>query len=327
LARQAKDLTTNQEELERLKAYARVVALDTHRDKFDPDTHHEDSAREDEFIATSKATHEARIRAEFKQRDLEAIEQRNPEYRRQDPRANAHLVLALVLTTLAFATTLAPSSHDPFFFKIAGDRLRWALYIGTSATIAAGVVALSYIFAWSAARKGSHSVLGSLGGVIVFVGFGCLRLASAASMAEILFAVALTLTEIGVLVLLHAAIIELGHQYCEWMTARAVVETARVAAERAKNNVAELERKSNAFIDYVEDRTLRNIEMSRLTSTFQDALIAGYTAGIESNKGYLRGSGDGHDHLTHAARNRHGDSQIGCCAFDTVARSNKDGTS
>src|SRR5438093_10475315 len=80
--------------------------------------------------------------------------------------------------------------------------------------------------------------------------------------------------------------------YVEWTEnqsaysqATAELEAARAEQERRENRLAQLNEKISSHINYVEDLSLRNINLQHLIEISVRAVLDGYNKGLALNKG------------------------------------------
>src|SRR5438093_5966001 len=84
-------------------------------------------------------------------------------------------------------------------------------------------------------------------------------------------------------------------RYVEWTEnqsaynqATAELEAARAEQERRQNRLAQINEKISSHINYVEDLSLRNINLPHLIATATHTTLDGYNKGLALNKGRLR---------------------------------------
>jgi hypothetical protein len=215
------------------------------------------------------------------------------------------MTAAVVVIIIATAPTL----HDFIFITMESDELNWL-----ASAVSAGF--LGVFITWGilghTATAGKRTVAnwgGLIAGIVVGLGLGLLRLAHAEGWGEILFALALTIVDLGIVLLLEftasskrAAQQEYETENAASTTAKAKLDMARAKLTRCKEQIAKLVASIDKHIEYVELRSVRRYNIEDIKAAAIKSARNGYQAGIAENRGRVRGAKEKwYEHKNNAA--------------------------
>jgi len=274
-----------------LEDHARAMARETYRDRFDPDKHAHDRIRQNDFesdVAERNEAQQGESHARANLREAESRLARAPKAG-EKPTANHWLVAAFII---AITITVAPTFHDFVFHTLADDLLAWF-----GSLVSAGFVAAMLTLAILSGRRTAWTWVGVVAGVILGLGLGAVRLSSAESPADELFAIGLTIVEIAAVLLLEWLASGLRNSENLWIPlhaseseALATRDAAAADLARWKTLLQEINQRVGRHIAYVEDRFNRNSQLPQLEADAITAVLDGYNAGVTENIGRLRGA-------------------------------------
>lgn len=288
------------EDLSALEEHAKAMACDAYRDKYDPAANPNDRLREDRFLHASKRR---LVVAEAIEHAQVAFAQREDDLS-QVPSATSKPEVAIILAfgaVLILALTVAPTLRDFLFDSLEDEVLAWTASFGAAlgfglflAWVTLGSAGAADLSETTGEKSGRNKVL--IGGAVVTVGLGVWRLSAAEAWSDYATAAALTALELGVILLLDWFASEHRKHLAAWQRrhdTRAAGEAAVAAIasdlKRRENELAKLEAEIEAHIEYVEDRTLRNLSIDELIKAATTAVRDGYNGGIAANRGRTRG--------------------------------------
>jgi hypothetical protein len=279
------------EDISSLEDHARSIARDTNWEPFDPAENVHDRMHQAEYERLLELRDEiekgvAHAAANVHESEMALA---NTPKAGAKPQANSWLAAAFIV---AITVTVAPTLHDFLFFGIPDDLLAW---FGSS--ICAACVASMLTLAILSGRRTRWEWVGVAAGIVLGLGLGALRLSSAAGLAEVLFALGLTVVEISAVLLLEWLASGLRVREDEWHAVKRAEDKA-VALRDAEladlqHRQARVKEVSDAIghkIAYVEDRSHRNLHLPELEAVAVKAVLDGYNAGIAENVGRLRGA-------------------------------------
>jgi hypothetical protein len=278
------------EDIRALEDHARAIARDTYRDRYDPSQNVHDAMHEAEYKKLLLQRDEAEKGEQHsiaKLRDAEDNLAKTPKAGPK-PTINPKEVVAFIV---AITITVAPTLHDSVFQTLGDDLLIWFAASFSGACIAA-------MLTWSilGGRRSPWRWIGVAAGVILGLGLGAIRLASAQGLGEIAFAIGLTIMEIAIILLLESEACGLRTAEVAWVTindgevkAIVLLDTAHADLKRWQCRLKELNDAIAEKIAFVEDRHNRNIHITELEVLAVKAVLDGYNAGTSENIGRVRG--------------------------------------
>jgi predicted lipid-binding transport protein (Tim44 family) len=139
---------------------------------------------------------------------------------------------------------------------------------------------------------------GLVAGIVVGLGLGLLRLAHSEGWGEILFALALTVVDIGIVLMLEVTASSsrvAQHDYeeekADSTTAVARLDMARAKLARCQARIVMLAGSLDKHIEYVELRAIRRYNIEDIKAAAIKAAVNGYHTGVAENIGRVRGAG------------------------------------
>ena len=279
-------------DLTALQEHAAAMAQETRRDLYDPTNKHQDRLRDNEYQKSMADRAEAELALKYSAADVREREQAVaglPVAER--PQASFWLMLALVV---GIGATIAPTLHDFLFASVEDSVIGWLLAV-TSAGFLAGVIVTAILGSIDATgRRTKANMVGLIAGIIISAGLGLLRLASATDAGEVVLALAITLVEIGLIVITEWVAAGLRHHFVEWREQHTAHGQAMAAVEAAKSEHQRRQERSDGLNDniakhirHVEERDLRNVNLNELIASAVKAVTDGYNQGIAMNVGYV----------------------------------------
>src|SRR5437867_2422068 len=253
------------EDVRALEEHARSIARDTYREKFDPASNAHDRMHEAEYERLLELRDEIEKGVAHAQANVHdaarALAMTTKAGLR--PETSGWLAAAFIV---AITVTIAPTLHDFLFFGIPDDLLAW---FGSS--ICAVFVASMLTLAILSGRRTQWTWVGVAAGITLGLGLGALRLSSAQGLAEVLFALGLTVVEVSAVLLLEWIASGLRTREGEWHVIKlaedkaAAVRDAELAdLERRQGRLQEANDAISRKVAYVEDRTHRNVHLPEL---------------------------------------------------------------
>jgi hypothetical protein len=279
------------EDIRSLEEHARSIAHDTYREKFDPVNNPHDRMHQDEYERLLDQRDEIEKGVAHATANVHDAERTlaNTARAGMKPQANGWLAASF---TVAITVTIAPTLHDFIFFGVPDDLLAW---FGSS--ICAAFVAAMLTLAILSGRRSRWEWVGVAAGIVLGLGLGALRLSSAQGLAEVLFALGLTVVEVSAVLLLEWLASGLRAREEEWRILK-MAEDKAIAFRDAE--LADLGRRQKALqevsdgvrqkIAQVEDRAHRNLHLPELEAVAVKSVLDGYNSGIAENLGRLRGA-------------------------------------
>lgn len=294
-AKSRRDVDPNENDLRALEEHAEAMAREAYREPFDPVKNEEHKLREVENQKLTQARPEAELVVNYAEADVAKLEEDMSKAQSNMKSPTTPQVL-MISAVAGLALTIAPTLHDYVFITMKDDVLNWAISLLCS-TIYGVFITWGLLDTDDAGgRRTIRNWLGLAGGITIPVGLGILRAANAVGAQEILFAVALTIIEIGIVVVLESRSSTLRVAYQEWAGQQAVLkdittrlEAARAHLARGKQNLARISDAIAMHIRLVEELAVRNFNIERITADAIKAVRDGYFEGLAKNRGYLRG--------------------------------------
>jgi hypothetical protein len=291
----SRDVEPQEHDLRSLEEHAEAMANEAYREPYDPDKNEEHKLREAEYQSLKGAQPEAELAVSFAEADVAKLEDEISQAK-SNMRPPIKPQVLMVSAVAGLALTIAPTLHDYVFITMKDYVLNWAISL-LSASIYGVFITWGLLDSDDeGGRRTARNWLGLAGGIGVPVGLGILRSANAVGGAEILFAVALTIVEIGIVLLLESRALTLRTAYQEWATQQAVLknitvrlDAARTHLARCKEKLDEISKAIATHIRLVEELAVRNFNIEKIKADAIKAVRDGYFEGLAINRGYLRG--------------------------------------
>lgn len=291
----SRDVEPKEHDLRGLEEHAEAMANEAYREPYDPEKNEEHKLREAEYQALKGTQPEAELAVSFAEADVAKLEDEMSQAK-SNMRPPTKPQVLMVSAVAGLALTIAPTLHDYVFITMKDDVSNWAISL-LSAMIYGVFITWGLLDSDDeGGRRTVRNWLGLAGGIGVPVGLGILRSANAVGAAEILFAVALTIVEIGIVLLLESRAVTLRVAYQEWAAQQAVLrditirlEAARMNLDRCKEKLEDINKAITNHIRLVEELSVRNFNIEKIKADAIKAVRDGYFEGLAINRGYLRG--------------------------------------
>jgi len=294
-ARARRDVEPNSDDLQALEDHAEAMAKEAYREPYDPVNNQEHKLREAENEKSKKARPEAELVRDYAAADVVKLEEEMAQVQSNMKAPTTPQVL-MISAVAGLALTIAPTLHDYVFITMKDDVLNWAISVFSSAIYGVFITWGLLEADDPGGRRTIRNWLALVGGTAIPVGLGILRVANAIGTAEVLFALALTIIEIGIVVVLEARSVTLRNTYQEWAVQQAKLnnirtrlDAARAHLDRSKQELARIAQAIDSHIRLVEELSVRNFNIERITGDAIKAVRDGYFEGLAKNRGYLRG--------------------------------------
>jgi len=288
------DTEQRPEVIDELTRYAEATGVSFFLPAFDDSHYESDRIRSAECLKTMKD----RERLEEAERcALADVKDRENKLARLQPGVEKPGPPCLLMFAAGFflSLTVAPTLHDFIFISLPDDFSNWFASIA-SATVVAVVIVVGILSDLASLRR-IHSTKGFIAVVVISVGLAVLRLSQASGVGEILFTAALTIIEIGLIVLLEWRATALRVAFDEWLVrngeiliARAQFEVARSGLANLRERLREADESIASHIRYVEDRLFRHSTIDNIVKATVHSAISGYAAGTSANRGRSLGT-------------------------------------
>lgn len=293
-AKLSRDTKPNPDDLSSLEEHAEAMAEEAYREAYDPSKHADHKLREAEYQKLQNDREESELTTGYAMAEVTDLE--NEMSKAQSNMLPPTKPQVLMISAVAgLALTIAPTLHDYIFITMTDDITNWAVSL-LSATIYGVFITWGLLDSDDVrGRRSARNWLGLVGGIGVPIGLGLLRIANAADMAEIVFAIALTVVEVGIVILLESRSATLRVAYQEWAAQQAVskdiatrLEASRAKLARRKQALGEINNAINVHINLVAELAVRNFNIDKIKADAVRAIRDGYFDGIAYNRGLTR---------------------------------------
>jgi hypothetical protein len=283
-------LKAREADLSSLRELAHAMASETRRELYNPTTKEQHRLRESEYQKLLVDRVDAEDAVNFSAAEVRAKEEQLAAIPAPEkPAPSMPLVWALVA---GVAGTIVSTIHDFLFVTVDDVVLAW-LFALACAVFLAGVIVWSILGSISATgRRTTANWAGLIAGFIISAGLGLLRWSGASEDEEKILAIALTVLEVGLIVIAEWVASGLRDHFREWIPQQAAYDKAKgalAAAQdelgRRQDRLAQINNAVKAHIEYVEDLDLRNVNLNELVSAAVKAVIDGYNEGLAINRG------------------------------------------
>lgn len=288
------DIKPNQDDLRALQEHAEAMAEEAYREAYDPNRHEDHKLREAEYQKLQNDREEAELTSGYALAEVSKLESEMAKAQSNMLPPTKPQVL-MISAVAGLALTIAPTLHDYVFITMTDDITNWAVSL-LSAAIYGVFITWGLLDSDDVrGRRSARNWLGLVGGIGVPVGLGLLRVANASDTAEVVFAIALTVVEVGIVILLESRSATLRLAYQEWAVQQAGVkdiatrlEAARAKLARRKQALAEINNAINEHINLVAELAVRNFNIDKIKADAIGAVRDGYFDGIAYNRGLTR---------------------------------------
>jgi len=301
-------LKPNDNHITALTEMAETAAQEAYREEYDAGKFRQDALRDERYEKNKADLEEVEIAEKYAAAE---VAEREEEVAEKQPTKSAPLRPTVVMTAAVVVIIIAtaPTLHDFIFITMESDEFNWL-----ASVVSAGF--LGVFITWGilgdTATVGTRTVAnwsGLIAGIVVGLGLGLLRTAHADGSGEILFALALTIVDLGIVLLLEftagskrAAQQEYEAENATSTMAKAKLDMARAKLTRCQEHVTKLVASINKHIEYVELRSIRRHNIEDIKAAAIKSALNGYQAGVAENRGRVRGAKEKwHEHKDHAA--------------------------
>ena len=289
------DIEPREYEIAALTAHAEAMANEAYRESYDPQKHEDHKLRESEYKKLQEDRAEAELTSNHAAAEVSDLEEEMAKAR-SEMKAPVMPQVLMLSAVAGLTLTIAPTLHDYVFITIKDDILNWALSLVSAMTYGIFITWGLLDTDDATGRRTVRNWLGLVGGIGVPVGLGMLRVANATGGAELVFALALTTIEIGIVLLLEARAKTLRVAYQEWAAQQAVLKDIASRLESARTNFARRTRMLkdatdaiSAHIRLVEELAVRNFNIEKIKADAVMSVKDGYYSGLAVNRGRTRG--------------------------------------
>lgn len=292
---QSGDTEPNDADLQSLSEQAGASAREVAQENYDPKKNPHDAIRETEFekhLTDRKETEQGEKHAATFVREKENVLARLYGLLKK-PSASPYILYG---ATSLMALSLLPTIFDAFFSTFEDELLAWGI------SLLCGVFAglfVSFSILGAVQATGERTALnwgGLIGGIVVAVGFAGLRLADVEGVSQIIFCLALTFLEIGIVVMLEFVATGERASFRRWSEQRQTQDRAEAELNAAlhdhhrwKAMLAVHEEAIQLHLSYVEEKTVRHFTVDQLESNAVKSIRDGYFDGISINRGHVFG--------------------------------------
>ena len=292
-------LKPQERDMKSLAEHAEAMARETRREIFNPAGNPEHQLLDAEYNKAFADRIDAENALHFSAAEVREKEMALARFSNEE-RPGAPILMVAI--TACISGTVTPTMHDFLFGGIEDEVTAWLFSFLTS-LFPAATIAWAILGCISATgRRTVANWAGLVAGVIMSLARGLFRLSGAMGLEEVLMAIALTLLEVAFVLIAEWVASGLRHHHAEWsqsQTAHAQasreLEAARAEHQRRENRLNDLNDQISQHIEYVEDRSLRNINLNQLIETATKAILDGYNQGIAENRGRIITTGGNHD--------------------------------
>jgi hypothetical protein len=193
--------------------------------------------------------------------------------------------------------TTAPTLHD-FIFVLEDDFLSWALSLLGGLFLGLLITLMILGDVDTSGRPTTTNRIGLAAGIFIGIALGALRIKEANSTGDCIFAAALTLLEIGIVIGLEGIAASRRAAMRDWAARKEVadqasarLDSARQQLQRCQERVRALNEAIKTHISYVEERSVRHFHINEIEATARQAVRDGYQDGVAQNRGRILGIG------------------------------------
>jgi hypothetical protein len=205
-----------QSDLSALENHASAIAREAQRAGFNPTqigTH--DQLRDDEHKKTLRDREEAEPAVKFATAEVREREAAAAELHPGDgPRPESMALRAAAVVAIMIST--APTLHD-FIFVIGDDFIAWGFSLLCGLFLGLWITLMILGDRDSGEHKSTSNWIGLGSGIFVSVALGALRLKGASSLGDIIFAIAMTVLDLGIVLGLESIARNRRARYQEWL--------------------------------------------------------------------------------------------------------------
>lgn len=201
-----------------------------------------------------------------------------------------------IAAVVAIMITTAPTLHD-FVFVMSDNFLSWMLSL-LSGLLGLLITLMILGDTDTSGQRSATNRIGLYAGILMGLALGALRIKGATGFGDYIFAAAMTVLEIGIVLALEGIVTSRRATRRDWLARKAIadqanakLEMAKAHLQRCKERVKGLNDAVNAHINYVEEREFRYSRIDEIEATALKAVRDGYHAGVAQNRGRILGVG------------------------------------
>jgi hypothetical protein len=289
-------LEPHDEDVQALESHASAIAREAHRDVYDPTQHAHDQLLDNEY--NKKLADRADAEQAEKYASAALREREEEAAQAQAGTAPAEHSLALpIAAVIAIMITVAPTLHD-FVFIMTDEFMSWMLSLLSGLFLGLLITLMILGDVDASGRRTTTNWIGLSAGIFMSLALGALRVKGAKDSGDYIFAAAMTVLELGIVIGLEGIAKSRRAARQDWAGHKAVadqanarLEMAQTNLERWKDRLRELNNAINGHINYVEEREFRYLRIDEIEATALKAVRDGYQAGVAENRGRILGIG------------------------------------
>lgn len=289
-------LEPNTEDVSALESHASAIARESHRDVYDPTQHIHDQLLDDEYKKKLSDRAEAEQGEKYAVATLREREEEAAKAQAGDPPPERSLALPIA-AVVAIMITVAPTLHD-FVFIMADDFMSWMFSLLSGLALGVLITLMILGDVDSSNERTTANWVGLSAGIFMGLALGALRVKGAVNNSDYIFAAAMTVLELGIVIGLEGIAMSRRAEQQKWVAQKATadqanarLEMAKVNLQRCKDQVKELNNAINGHINYVEEREVRYLRINEIEAAALKAVRDGYQAGVAENRGRILGIG------------------------------------
>jgi hypothetical protein len=285
-------LLTNSNDLQALEEHASAIARESHRDLYDPTQHAHDQLLESEHakrltdrVDTEQA--EKYALAVVREREEEAAQ---TQVSSPPPKPSRSLQIA---ASVVIACTIAPTLHD-FIFVMTDDFISWTLSLIAGLFMGLFITIMILADVDSGDRKTAANYFGLVAGILTGLALGGLRVKDARTVGDLVFALAMTVLEISIVIGLEHIAQQHRAARQGWAARKIIsdqtngrLSAAQTHLDRYRSRLKELNEAITGHINYVEERSVRCTRIEEIEATALKAVRDGYHSGLAENRGHV----------------------------------------
>ena len=289
-------LEPHSEDMSALEEHASAMARETQRDVYDPSQHVHDKLLDDEYKKLLSDRREAEQAEKFGVVKLRECEEEAAQAQASFPPPKQSIAISIA-AVVAIMITVAPTLHD-FVFVMADEVISWMISLLSGLFLGMLITLMILGDTDTSGHRTATNRIGLYAGILMGLALGGLRIKGATCLGDYIFAAAMTVLEIGIVLALEGIATSRRATHRDWSARKAVsdqantrLEMAKAHLERCNERVKELNGAVNAHINYVEEREFRYSRIDEIEATALKAVRDGYHAGVAQNRGRILGVG------------------------------------
>ena len=295
-AKKSGRLEPHPEDEQAVEESALSMAGDARREKYNPAEHLHDEMLDEEYKKNLRDRADVEQATKFAEADY-AMREEEMAMAYAGPPPSTPSTLLIVAAVVGTMITVAPTLHD-MVFVMDDDFVCWALSLGCGLFLGFLIALMILGDSDSAGHRTITNLAGLGAGILVSIALGAIRLGAAKTVGDVIFAIGMTVLELGIVLGLEGVAARRRSAMSEWLVRNAAAEKASKALdaagkklERWNGKLKFLNQTIYDHIDYVDERGLRNLHIDKLEATLLKAARDGYLAGIADNRGRVLGAG------------------------------------